>query len=164
MIIEQLYTKCLSQGAYYIESNGEAAVIDPLRDIEEYLDLAAAHQARILYVFETHFHADFVSGHIDLSKKTQNTVFILFVEESQGSAGGRIGGAGFRRISRIICFHITEGVAEKIFETSDEMEISKFEIPLSAVAMDIKLSDGVPKVVQGVVDEDLVKTYLDLIH
>jgi len=101
---------------------------------------------------------------IDLSKKTKNTVFLLFVGESQGSAGGRIGGAGFRRISRISCFHITEGVGERIFETSDEKEISKFEIPLSAVAMDIKLSDGVPKVVQGIVDEDLVKTYLALIQ
>ena len=101
---------------------------------------------------------------IDLSKKTGNTIFILFVEESQGSAGGRIGGAGFRRISRIICFNIAEDVAEKIFETNDEMEISKFEIPLSAVAMDIKLSDGVPKVIQGIVDEDLVKTYLALIQ
>lgn len=104
------------------------------------------------------------SDDIDLSKKTENTVFLLFVEESQGSAGGRIGGAGFRRISRISCFHISEGVIEKIFETSDEMEISKFEIPLSAVAMDIKLSNGVPKVVQGIVDEDLVKTYLGLIR
>jgi hypothetical protein len=101
---------------------------------------------------------------IDLSKKIENTVFILFVEESQGSAGGRIGGAGFRRISKISCFHIAEGVAQKIFETNDETKISKFEIPLSAVAMDIKLSDGVPKVVQGIVDEDLVKTYLALIH
>ena len=101
---------------------------------------------------------------IDLSKKTQNTVFILFVEESQGSAGGRIGGTGFRRVSRISCFHIAEGVADKIFETSDEMEISKFEIPLSAVAMDIILSDGLPKVVQGIVDEDFVKNYLNLIR
>jgi hypothetical protein len=99
---------------------------------------------------------------IDLSKKTENTVFILFVEESQGSAGGRIGGAGFRRISRISCFHVGEGVEQKTFETSDERVISKFEIPLSAVAMDIKLSDGVPKVVQGIVDEDLVKSYLAL--
>ena len=101
---------------------------------------------------------------IDLSKKIENTVFILFVEESHGSAGGRIGGAGFRRINKISCFHIAEGVAQKIFETNDETKISEFEIPLSAVAMDIKLSDGVPKVVQGIVDEDLVKTYLDLIH
>lgn len=101
---------------------------------------------------------------MDLSKKTDNTVFILFVEESQGSAGGRIGGAGFRRISKIICFNIVEGATQKIFETSDETEISKFEIPLSAVAMDIKLSNGVPKVIQGIVDDHLVSTYLGLIQ
>lgn len=101
---------------------------------------------------------------IDLSKKTDNTVFILFVEESQGSAGGRIGGAGLRRISKISCFNIVEGTTEKIFETSDETEISKFEIPLSAVAMDIKLSNGVPKVIQGIVDNNLVSTYLGLIQ
>ena len=100
---------------------------------------------------------------IDLSKKTDNTVFILFVEESQGSAGGRIGGAGFRRISKISCFNSVEGATQKIFETYDEMEISKFEIPLSAVAMDIKLSNGVSKVIQGVADDYLVNTYLDLI-
>ena len=101
---------------------------------------------------------------IDLSKKTENIVFILYVEESQGSAGGRIGGAGIRRIRKISGFHIVEGVSKKIFETSDEAEILKFEIPLSAVAMDIILSDGVSKVVQGIVDEDLTKTYLDLIR
>lgn len=101
---------------------------------------------------------------IDLSKKTDNTVFLLFVEESHGSAGGRIGGAGFRRISKIICFNIVEGATQKIFETSDETEISKFEIPLSAVAMDIKLSNGVPKVIQGIVDDHLVSTYLGLIQ
>ena len=101
---------------------------------------------------------------IDLCKKTDNTVFILFVEESHGSAGGRIGGAGFRRISKISCFDIAGGDTQKIFETRDEAEISQFEIPLSAVAMDIKLSDGVPKVIQGITDEDLVKTYLGLIR
>lgn len=74
MIIEQLYTKCLAQGAYYIESNGEAAVIDPLRDVETYTSLAEKHNARIVYVFETHFHADFVSGHIDLAAKTNATI------------------------------------------------------------------------------------------
>ena len=68
MIIKQLYTGCLSEAAYYIESNGEAAVIDPLRDIDAYLELANEHKAKIRYIFETHFHADFVSGHIDLSK------------------------------------------------------------------------------------------------
>jgi len=68
MYIEQLYTGCLSEAAYYIESDGEAAIIDPLRDIEEYTSLAKERNAVIKYIFETHFHADFVSGHIDLSK------------------------------------------------------------------------------------------------
>ena len=70
MFIKQLYTGCLSEAAYYIESNGEAAVIDPLRDIDVYLQLAAERNTSIKYIFETHFHADFVSGHIDLSKAT----------------------------------------------------------------------------------------------
>jgi glyoxylase-like metal-dependent hydrolase (beta-lactamase superfamily II)/rhodanese-related sulfurtransferase len=70
MNIQQLYTKCLAQGAYYIESNGEAAVIDPLRDISEYLDLANKSGAKIKYIFETHFHADFVSGHLELHNAT----------------------------------------------------------------------------------------------
>ncbi len=69
MYIEQLYTNCLAEAAYYIESNGEAAIIDPLRETEPYLELADKRGAKIKYVFETHFHADFVSGHIDLSKK-----------------------------------------------------------------------------------------------
>lgn len=70
MKIEQIYTGCLAQGAYYIESEGEAVVIDPLREVGPYLEKAAKNQAQIKYVFETHFHADFVSGHIDLSEKT----------------------------------------------------------------------------------------------
>lgn len=70
MKIEQIYTGCLAQGAYYIESDGEAAVIDPLREVQPYIDRAARNNARIKYVLETHFHADFVSGHLDLSKKT----------------------------------------------------------------------------------------------
>ena len=70
MYIQQLYTKCLSEAAYYIESEGEAAIIDPLRDIDHYLQLAKERNAVIKYIFETHFHADFVSGHIDLSKET----------------------------------------------------------------------------------------------
>ena len=70
MFIKQLYTTCLSEAAYYIESNGEAAIIDPLRDIEEYILLAKERNATIKYIFETHFHADFVSGHIDLSNAT----------------------------------------------------------------------------------------------
>ena len=70
MKIEQIYTGCLAQGAYYIESDGEAAIIDPLRETAPYMERAAASGARIKYVLETHFHADFVSGHLDLSKKT----------------------------------------------------------------------------------------------
>ena len=70
MTIEQIYTGCLSQGAYYIESAGEAAVIDPLRETAPYLQRAARSGAKIKYILETHFHADFVSGHLDLSHKT----------------------------------------------------------------------------------------------
>src|SRR5688572_33423021 len=70
MKVEQIYTGCLAQGAYYIESDGEAAVIDPLREVNPYLQSAVRNNAKIKYVFETHFHADFVSGHLDLSKKT----------------------------------------------------------------------------------------------
>ncbi|MEP7163886.1 MAG: MBL fold metallo-hydrolase [Ferruginibacter sp.] len=70
MFIKQLYTNCLSEAAYYIESEGEAAIIDPLRDTEAYIELAKERNAGIKYIFETHFHADFVSGHLDLSKQT----------------------------------------------------------------------------------------------
>lgn len=70
MLIEQIYTGCLAQGAYYIESEGEAAVIDPLREVQPYIEKAERRGAKIKYVFETHFHADFVSGHQDLSAKT----------------------------------------------------------------------------------------------
>lgn len=70
MKIEQIYTGCLAQGAYYITSNGEAAIIDPLREVQPYLDRAERDGVKIKYIFETHFHADFVSGHVDLSKKT----------------------------------------------------------------------------------------------
>jgi len=65
-----MYTSCLSEAAYYIESDGEAAIIDPLRDVQEYLDIAKERNATIKYIFETHFHADFVSGHLDLAKAT----------------------------------------------------------------------------------------------
>ncbi|MFY8024135.1 MAG: MBL fold metallo-hydrolase [Sediminibacterium sp.] len=74
MFIKQLYTGCISEAAYYIESNGIAAVIDPLRDIESYLALANERNARIQYIFETHFHADFVSGHLDLAAVTGATI------------------------------------------------------------------------------------------
>jgi len=74
MIIEQIYTGCLSQGAYYIESNGEAAIIDPLREVGSYINKAKKNKATIKYIFETHFHADFVSGHLTLAKETGATI------------------------------------------------------------------------------------------
>ncbi|MGB5459867.1 MAG: MBL fold metallo-hydrolase, partial [Eudoraea sp.] len=70
MIIEQIYTGCLAQGAYYIESKGEVAIIDPLREVIPYIDRAKKNKAEIKYIFETHFHADFVSGHVTLAKET----------------------------------------------------------------------------------------------
>lgn len=74
MKVEQIYTGCLAQGAYYIESKGEAAIIDPLREVSPYIQQAKEAGAKIKYVFETHFHADFVSGHIDLAKATGATI------------------------------------------------------------------------------------------
>ncbi|HMC01535.1 MAG TPA: MBL fold metallo-hydrolase [Flavobacteriaceae bacterium] len=74
MKIEQIYTGCLAQGAYYIESEGEVAIVDPLRETQIYIDKANSENAKIKYVFETHFHADFVSGHVDLAKKTGATI------------------------------------------------------------------------------------------
>ena len=74
MIIEQIYTGCLSQGAYFIESNGEVAIIDPLRETTPYIEKAKKKNAKIKYIFETHFHADFVSGHVTLAKETGATI------------------------------------------------------------------------------------------
>lgn len=74
MIVEQIYTKSLAEAAYYIESDGEAAIIDPLRETSPYLDRAKRGNAKIKYIFETHFHADFVSGHIDLAKKCEAVI------------------------------------------------------------------------------------------
>jgi glyoxylase-like metal-dependent hydrolase (beta-lactamase superfamily II)/rhodanese-related sulfurtransferase len=74
MYIEQLYTGCLSEAAYYIESDGEAAIIDPIRETDQYIEMAATRGATIKYIFETHFHADFVSGHLDLARKTGATI------------------------------------------------------------------------------------------
>ena len=70
MKVEQIYTGCLAQGAYYVESEGEVAIIDPLREIAPYIEKAKKNKANIKYIFETHFHADFVSGHLTLSKET----------------------------------------------------------------------------------------------
>jgi hypothetical protein len=96
---------------------------------------------------------------IDLSEKDMNDIFILFVEESRGSAGGRAAGSGFRKISRIIRFTCINGECVKSFETEDLELIELFDIPYSAVAMDIKLSDGQQIVVQGIVDHSLVMSY-----
>jgi hydroxyacylglutathione hydrolase len=74
MKVEQLYTGCIAQAAYYLESDGEAAIFDPLREVQQYIDKAANDNAKIKYIFETHFHADFVSGHIDLARKTGGTI------------------------------------------------------------------------------------------
>ncbi len=74
MKIEQIYTGCLAQGAYYIQSGNEVAIIDPLREVDQYVQKAKENNAKIKYIFETHFHADFVSGHVDLAKKTGATI------------------------------------------------------------------------------------------
>ena len=74
MKIEQIYTGCLAQGAYYIESKGEVAIIDPLREVHPYMERAEKAGAKIKYIFETHFHADFVSGHVTLAKETGATI------------------------------------------------------------------------------------------
>lgn len=70
MKIEQIYTGCLAEASYYIESNGECAFIDPLRETSPYIERAKEDNAHMKYIFETHFHADFVSGHVDLAEKT----------------------------------------------------------------------------------------------
>ena len=74
MIIEQIYTGCIAEAAYFLSSEGEAAIVDPLRDIQPYLDRIEKERVQLKYIFETHFHADFVSGHIDLAKKTGATI------------------------------------------------------------------------------------------
>ena len=70
VFVKQLYTGCLAEGSYYVESNNEIAIIDPLRDVNQYLKIAEERNSKIKYIFLTHFHADFVSGHIDLQRKT----------------------------------------------------------------------------------------------
>src|SRR5215210_7717140 len=86
----------------------------------------------------------------------ENTIFVLMVKESSGSAGGRGGGSGMRKIDRIIGFEIIGNSDEQIYETDDPQEIEEFEIPYSAVAMDIVLESGVSSVVQGVIDPNMV--------
>ncbi len=98
------------------------------------------------------------------SRQTENVVFVLMVEESLGSAGGRGGGSGNRKIDKIMGFRVKDSKDVKIFETENPDVIEKFDIPYNAVAMDIVLESGDPFVVQGVVDDDLVQSYLRLIE
>jgi len=99
-----------------------------------------------------------------LDKKVKNDIFILMVEESIGSAGGRAAGMGHRRVERIYGFSCYEsGKCTKFFDTTNQDEIDQFEIPYSAVAMDIRLSDGKPYVLQGIVDPTSVGTYRSMV-
>jgi hypothetical protein len=98
---------------------------------------------------------------LDLSNlSSYNQIFILLVEESKGSAGGRGGGSGHRKIVQVMGFKID---TEKIYDTKDENIIEKFDIPYSALAMDIKLSDGRQIVVQGIIDQNMIKDYNNII-
>ncbi|HVD36856.1 MAG TPA: hypothetical protein VNB68_05595 [Nitrososphaeraceae archaeon] len=99
-----------------------------------------------------------------LDKKIRNDIFILMVEESVGSAGGRAAGFGHRRVERIYGFSCYEsGECTKFFDTTKQGEIDQFDIPYSAVAMDIRLSDGTPYTLQGIVDRDSVATYRSVV-
>ena len=100
---------------------------------------------------------------LDLTKPYVNVIVIFVVEESRGSAGGRAAGYGSRRISKIMCFSNEHGNYNKIFESCDEQTILQFEIPYSAVALDIKLADGTQLVIQGVIDPEKVESYMPLI-
>lgn len=96
---------------------------------------------------------------VHLDKQTKNEIFILMVEESKGSAGGRAAGSGHRRIEKIYGFSCDAGVCTNFLEASDQDIVDQFDIPYSAVAMDIRLSDGRPYVVQGIVDPGFVASY-----
>ncbi|HYA85160.1 MAG TPA: hypothetical protein VEH06_17185 [Candidatus Bathyarchaeia archaeon] len=99
---------------------------------------------------------------IDLRSSNQNDVFILMVQESHGSAGGRAGGSGGRKIDKVIAFSCSKGLCKRYFETLDPEKIDHFEIPYSAVAMDIVLSTGKQVVVQGLIDPGTVNNYRKL--
>ncbi len=96
MFVQQLYTNCLAEAAYYIESNGEAAIVDPIREVEPYLALAKKRGAKIKYVFETHFHADFVSGHIDLANQSGATIIFGPLAETSYKIHNAIDGEEFK--------------------------------------------------------------------
>jgi hypothetical protein len=101
---------------------------------------------------------------LDLTKSEDNVIIIFVIHESPGSAGGRAAGYGSRKISKIICFSKIEDRFDKLFETEEEPTISKFEIPYNAVAMDIRLSDRSTKVVQGLVDLTMIRSYFSLME
>jgi hypothetical protein len=102
-------------------------------------------------------------GDVLLDMQADNDVFVLMIEESAGSAGGRAAGVGHRRIDIIYGFSCSGGLCTRFFETSDQEKIERFDIPYSAVAMDIRLSDGTPYVVQGIVDADFVASYRSVV-
>jgi hypothetical protein len=99
---------------------------------------------------------------IDLRSSNHNDIFILMVQESHGSAGGRAGGSGGRKIDKVIAFSCSKGICSRYFETFEPEKIDQFEIPYSAVAMDIVLSTGKQVVVQGLIDPDTVNNYREL--
>lgn len=99
---------------------------------------------------------------IDLRNNNENDIFILMVQESPGSAGGRGGGSGSRKIDKVIAFSCSNGICNKYFETFEPEKIEQFEIPYSAVAMDIRLSTGRQVVVQGLVDPDFINSYREI--
>lgn len=98
-------------------------------------------------------------GDVCLDKPAKNEIFILMVEESRGSAGGRAAGSGNRKISKVYGFACEGGKCEKVLEVDDPAKVEMFDIPYSAVAMDVVLSTGQPYVVQGIVDPDFVAGY-----
>lgn len=99
---------------------------------------------------------------IDLRNNNQNDIFILMVQESHGSAGGRAGGSGGCKIDKVIAFSCSKGICDRYFETFEPEKIDQFEIPYSAVAMDIILSTGKQMVVQGLIDPDIINNYREL--
>jgi hypothetical protein len=101
---------------------------------------------------------------LNKNNDVENIIFILMVEESFGSAGGRGGGSGNRKIDKILGFKINDNKDIKIFETDDTELIEKFDIPYNAVAMDIVLKSGEPYVVQGIIDQEIIKSYVKIIE
>lgn len=101
---------------------------------------------------------------IDLTKASDNLIVIFVVEESLGLAGGRAAGYGSRKVGKIILFSSIQGIYSKVLEIDDEQMISKFEIPYSAVAMDIHMTDGSSIVVQGIIDLQMIQSYAHLIE